>query len=221
MTQDLRDVLTALATPFDSDEQIDVSLLQQVVNRSIDGGVDGVVVGGSTGEFAALSTDERIRLVNVVAERTAGRVPVIAQTGATGVNLDPDTVGSLAQDVENVKYIKDSSANWEQALQLIHHHGHEIGTFIGWDAYIYSALVEGAAGVMAGTANVVPAEIVSVARAIAAGELGDALAQWKPAVPGHRRAALSSLHPRRQGWSEPAGRAGRRAAPAHGCTSPG
>lgn len=80
-----------------------------------------------------------------------GNIPAV-----TGINLDHETVRSLATEVDNIRYIKDSSADWEQALRLIHHHGDVIGTFIGWDSYLYSALVEGAAGVMAGTANVIP-----------------------------------------------------------------
>ncbi len=242
MITDLKGVLTALSTPFDADEQIDHALLRRVVERSIAGGVDGVVACGSTGEFAAMSGDERIALVDTVVGQAAGRVPVIAQTGATttaeairlsraaqasgadvlmlvtpyyealsldetvayikdvaaavelpimlynipaatGVNLDAATIGGLAREVDNILYVKDSSANWEQALQLIHHHGDVIGTFIGWDSYIYSALAEGAAGVMAGTANVVPAEIVAVARAIEAGDLNGALALWKRLYP--------------------------------------
>ena len=83
MTTDLRGVLTALTTPFTADEQVDTLALKRVVDRTIDGGVDGVVVGGSTGEFAALSHDERRDLVETVVEHVAGRVPVIAQTGAT------------------------------------------------------------------------------------------------------------------------------------------
>lgn len=242
MSMELRGVLTALATPFDQDEAIDVDKLKSVVDRSIKAGVDGVVAAGSTGEVGALSSDERRLLVDTVVEQAAGRVPVIAQTGATttaeairlsraaqrsgadvlmlitpyyeplstaetvayikdvagavdlpvmlynipsvtAVNLDPDTVRSLATEVDNVRYIKDSSANWEQALQLIHHHSDVIGTFIGWDAYLYSALAEGAAGVMAGTANVVPDEIVTVARLIAAGDLTGALARWQALYP--------------------------------------
>lgn len=242
VTTDLRGVLTALTTPFDRDDAIDVPLLKKVVDRSIDAGVDGVVAAGSTGEVGALSSEERRQLVDVVVEHTAGRVPVIAQTGATttaeairlskaaqasgadvlmlispyyeplsteetvayikdvaaavelpimlynipsvtGLNLDPATVRRLATEVENVKYIKDSSADWEQALRLIHHHSDVIGTFIGWDSYLYSALVEGAAGVMAGTANVVPAEIVAVRRLIAQGDLAGALTAWKAVYP--------------------------------------
>jgi 4-hydroxy-tetrahydrodipicolinate synthase len=242
MTTQLKGVLTALSTPFNQDETIDVETLRRIVDRSIDAGVDGVVAAGSTGEVGALSSEERLLLIQTVIDQAKGRVPVIANTGATstaeairlsraaekagadvlmlitpyyeplsleetvayikdvarsvtipvmlynipavtGVNLDPATVRSLAEDVENILYIKDSSANWEQALQLIHHHSDVIGTFIGWDAYLYSALAEGAAGVMAGTANVVPIEIVAVSRRIAEGDLTGGLKLWKQLYP--------------------------------------
>ena len=83
MSNDLRGVLTALATPFDQDEAIDVNALKRVVDRSVKAGVDGVVAAGSTGEVGALSSDERLLLIDTVVEQVAGRVPVIAQTGAT------------------------------------------------------------------------------------------------------------------------------------------
>ncbi|MFE4080107.1 4-hydroxy-tetrahydrodipicolinate synthase [Paenarthrobacter sp. YIM B13468] len=242
MSSELRGVLTALSTPFNHDETIDVDTLRKIVDRSIDAGVNGVVAAGSTGEVGALSSEERLLLIKTVIEQANGRVPVIANTGATstaeairlskaaeqlgadvlmlitpyyepltleetvtyikdvarsvsipvmlynippvtGVNLDPATVRALAEEVENIRYIKDSSANWEQALQLIHHHSDVIGTFIGWDAYLYSALVEGAAGVMAGTANVVPDEIVAVTRRINDGDLAGARELWKNVYP--------------------------------------
>ena len=82
MTSQLSGVLTALATPFTSDGQIDENTLRRLVDRSIDGGVDGVVACGSTGEFAAMSGAERRLVVETVIDQTAGRVPVVAQTGA-------------------------------------------------------------------------------------------------------------------------------------------
>ena len=242
MTTNLGGVLTALATPFTDDDRVDTDRLKFLVDRSIDGGVDGLVACGSTGEFAALRTDERKLVVDTVVEHTAGRVPVVAQTGATttaeairlsndakasgadvamlvtpyyeplslqettsylrevagaielpvmlynipaatGVNLDPDTVGTLARELDNVRYVKDSSANMEQALQLIHHHGDHIATFVGWDSLIYASLAEGAAGVLAGAANVVPREIVAVYRAITEGDRAAALAEWDRVYP--------------------------------------
>ncbi|MFE7224123.1 4-hydroxy-tetrahydrodipicolinate synthase [Nocardioides sp. NPDC057577] len=242
MTTELRGVLTALTTPFNPDESIDVATLRKIVDRSIDAGVNGVVAAGSTGEVGSLSSDERLLLVDTIIEQTAGRVPVVAQTGATttaeairlsqaaqrsgadvlmlltpfyeplseaetvryikdvagsvdipvmlynippvtGVNLAPDTVRALATEVDNIRYIKDSSANWEQALTLIHDHSDVIGTIVGWDVYTYSALAEGAVAVMAGAANVVPDEIVTVTRLIAEGNLTEALAEWKRVYP--------------------------------------
>ncbi len=52
MTVQLRGVLTALATPFAADGSVDERRLRDVVDRSIDGGVHGVVACGSTGEFS-------------------------------------------------------------------------------------------------------------------------------------------------------------------------
>jgi 4-hydroxy-tetrahydrodipicolinate synthase len=237
MSSQLSGVLTALASPFTSDGEIDEKTLRRLVDRSIDGGVDGVVACGSTGEFAAMSGAERRRVVETVIDQAAGRVPVVAQTGAlsareavelsrhaqaagasvlmvvtpyyepltldetlrylrtvadavdipimlynlpgaTGVNLSPVTVGQLAREVENIRYIKDTSADMAQAGQLIHHYGDVVSTFIGWDSLFLQALSEGAAGVMAGTANVMPAELVSIHRALRDGELERARSEW-------------------------------------------
>src|SRR4051794_37143106 len=83
MSPQLHGVLTALITPFSNKGVIDTNALRLLVDHSIEGGVDGLVACGSTGEFAALSEDERRLVVETVVEHTAGRVPVVAQTGAT------------------------------------------------------------------------------------------------------------------------------------------
>ena len=129
---------------------------------------------GSTGEFTAMTLDERRMVVETVVDQAAGRVPVIAQTGAagtaeairlsrhaspsgadvimlvapyyeplsveetvtylravaasvdipmmiynlpvaTGVNLSPDTVGALAREVENIRYIKNTTIDMAQS----------------------------------------------------------------------------------------------------------
>ena len=69
--------------PATTDGALDETALRALVDRTIDGGVHGVVACGSTGEFTALTTDERRRVVETVVDQTAGRVPVVAQTGAT------------------------------------------------------------------------------------------------------------------------------------------
>jgi 4-hydroxy-tetrahydrodipicolinate synthase len=242
MTASLSGVLVALATPFAADGSLDESRLRELVDRTIDGGIHGVVACGSTGEFSALSGDERRLVVETVVDQAAHRVPVIAQTGststseaialsrhaqsvgadvvmpvapfyeplslaetthylrrvassveipvmlynlpgATGVDLSPDTVAALAREVENIRYIKNTSPDIAQAAQLIHHYGDLVGTFLGWDTLILSSLASGAAGVMAGTANVVPTEIVAVHDAVKAGDLEAARQAWARVYP--------------------------------------
>jgi 4-hydroxy-tetrahydrodipicolinate synthase len=242
MTSSLSGVLVALATPFAADDSVDEARLRALVDRTIDGGVHGVVACGSTGEFSALTVDERRLVVETVVDQTAHRVPVIAQTGATstaeairlcqhaqsagadvvmpvapyyeplsveetltyfravassvdipvmlynlpvatGVDLHPDTVGAVAREVENIRYIKNTTVDMAQSAQLIHNYGDVIATFVGWDSLLLSALAEGAAGVMAGTANVVPTELVAVYDAVNAGNLEQAREAWARIYP--------------------------------------
>jgi len=82
MTTQLGGILSALATPFTPQGDIDEARLRRLVDRNIAGGVAGVVAGGSTGEFAAMTGAERRLLVETVVDQTARRVPVVAQTGA-------------------------------------------------------------------------------------------------------------------------------------------
>src|SRR5919202_4624883 len=83
MSEPLHGVLPALITPFTDDgEAIDTAALAAIVERLVAGGVAGLVPGGSTGEFTTLSSAERRQLVEVTVEAAAGRVPVVAGTGA-------------------------------------------------------------------------------------------------------------------------------------------
>jgi 4-hydroxy-tetrahydrodipicolinate synthase len=80
----LKGVLSAIVTPFTPDgEEIDEAALRKLVDQNIADGVDGFVPAGGTGEFSVLSHQERLKLVEIVVEQTAGRVAVLAHTGAT------------------------------------------------------------------------------------------------------------------------------------------
>lgn len=79
----LRGVFSAVATPFSpADQSIDEPGLRYLVERTISGGVHGLVPCGSTGEFAAMSVDERKRVLEVTVDQAGGRVPVVAHSGA-------------------------------------------------------------------------------------------------------------------------------------------
>jgi 4-hydroxy-tetrahydrodipicolinate synthase len=79
-------VLAAVATPFDAAGEVDEQRLRQLVDDLVTDGVRGLVPVGSTGEFASLTADERRLVVEIVIEQAAGRVPVVAHTGAMTSN---------------------------------------------------------------------------------------------------------------------------------------
>ncbi len=72
--------LPALITPF-RDGKVDEKALRELVDRTIEGGVDGLVPCGTTGESVALDEEEYTRVVRVVVEQAKRRVPVIAGAG--------------------------------------------------------------------------------------------------------------------------------------------
>jgi 4-hydroxy-tetrahydrodipicolinate synthase len=82
-TKPFHGVLPALITPFTEDgSEIDRRALAAIVERLVGAGVAGLVPGGSTGEFTTLSGGERRELIEATVEAAAGRVPVVAATGA-------------------------------------------------------------------------------------------------------------------------------------------
>ncbi|SER59509.1 4-hydroxy-tetrahydrodipicolinate synthase [Salipaludibacillus aurantiacus] len=77
----LGNVLTAMVTPFDSKGNIDFQKINRLMDYLIDNGTEGVVVGGTTGESATLSMEEKSALYEHSVKAAAGRIPVIAGTG--------------------------------------------------------------------------------------------------------------------------------------------
>src|SRR5947209_2758046 len=77
----LRGCGTALITPFLSDGSIDEKCLREMVNWQVESLIDFLVPCGTTGETPTLSHDEWLRVIDIVVETAAGRVPIVA--GAT------------------------------------------------------------------------------------------------------------------------------------------
>jgi 4-hydroxy-tetrahydrodipicolinate synthase len=77
----LRGAFTALITPFRNGE-IDEPALRALVDFQIERGIDGLVPCGTTGESVTMTPAEHDRVIEIVIEQAAGRVPVIAGTGS-------------------------------------------------------------------------------------------------------------------------------------------
>jgi len=73
--------MTALVTPF-RDGAVDEKALVYLIERQIEGGVNGLVPCGTTGESATLTYDEHNRIIDITIEAAGGRLPVIAGTGS-------------------------------------------------------------------------------------------------------------------------------------------
>ena len=87
---------TALITPFTRSGALDEAGVKRLARRQIDGGVHFLVPCGTTGETPTLSDAERRKVVELVVEEAAGRVPVLAGAGG----YDTKEVIHAAQTME-------------------------------------------------------------------------------------------------------------------------
>lgn len=81
MSFDFTGAGVALITPFKSNFEIDFDALGRIVDNQIAGGMDFLVVLGTTAETSTLTEDEKMRVVDFIRERAAGKVPVVVGMG--------------------------------------------------------------------------------------------------------------------------------------------
>lgn len=82
----------ALVTPFTENGAVDFAAVAKIVDNLVEGGVDYILVLGTTGETPTLTTDERKALIRFVRERVAGRVQLMVGIGG---NCTRDVVTTL------------------------------------------------------------------------------------------------------------------------------
>ena len=71
----------ALVTPFKEDFSIDTEALKRIVNFSVDGGVEYLVILGTTAENATLTSDEKELVIQTIIEANNGRLPLVLGVG--------------------------------------------------------------------------------------------------------------------------------------------
>ena len=82
MSKEIRGSIVAIVTPMHDDGSLDLPALNKLLEWHIESGTHGVVIVGTTGESATLSTEEHCDLVGHCVDQVKGRVPVIAGTGS-------------------------------------------------------------------------------------------------------------------------------------------
>lgn len=75
-------IYTPVVTPYGDDFSIDKDRFADVIEHLIASGVHGLIIAGTTGEYYAQSTQERIDLMKLAKELIKGRVPIVVGTGA-------------------------------------------------------------------------------------------------------------------------------------------
>lgn len=98
----LKGSLVAMVTPMAEDGSLDLPRLRALVDWHVQQGTDGVVVAGTTGESPTVNHEEHCALIRAVVEYAAGRMPVIAGTGAN----------STAEAIALTRCAKAAGANY-------------------------------------------------------------------------------------------------------------
>lgn len=115
MAKEIRGIVVPVVTPFHADESINEDALRRIVDYLTDAGVHGLFPSGSQGELWALSTEEKMRVMDVVIEQAAGRVFVMPSTGAVttresiALTQHAERAGADAVSVITPYFIKPSA----------------------------------------------------------------------------------------------------------------
>ena len=239
----IKGVIPPIITPVDARENIDPGGLKRVIDHVIDGGVHGVFVLGSNGEFYGLDFENQKRAIEITVEHVNGRVPVYAgasaittkeciklaelaekegadavtvltpmfinpsetemydhfvaiahstrlpvllynNPGKTNNNISIDLLNKLAR-VDNIVGIKNTNLNFSQTIRYLHEtkDNENFKILAGTDYYIYSTLMHGGVGCVAGTANVAPRLVVEIYDRFIAGDYSGALEAQNNLIP--------------------------------------
>jgi 4-hydroxy-tetrahydrodipicolinate synthase len=79
---EVKGVVPPLITPLDENEKLDEGGLRRLINYVMKGGVHGIFVIGSTGEFYGLSFEDKKKIVEIAMEEVNGRIPVYVGASA-------------------------------------------------------------------------------------------------------------------------------------------
>ena len=93
----------ALVTPFQSNGQVDFTGLQTLVEHQINNGTDYLVVQGTTGESATLSSDEKKAVLDFIIEINAKRLPIVLGIGGNNTVAVVEAIKSTnLKDVDGI-----------------------------------------------------------------------------------------------------------------------
>ncbi|MBF8965125.1 4-hydroxy-tetrahydrodipicolinate synthase [Pontibacter sp. FD36] len=123
MIQDkLKGTGVALVTPFASNMAVDFDGLRQLIDFTIDGGVEYLVVNGTTGESVTTTTEEKAEILAFVKKHVNGRVPLVYGLGGNNTQHVLDTIQKT--DLEGIAAVLSVSPYYNKPSQqgIIQHY---------------------------------------------------------------------------------------------------
>ncbi|HET7776295.1 MAG TPA: 4-hydroxy-tetrahydrodipicolinate synthase [Azospira sp.] len=99
--------IVAIVTPMFDDGRLDYDSLRKLIDFHVQEGTDGIVIVGTSGESPTVNVDEHAELIRTTVKHAAGRIPVIAGTGAN----------STAEAIELTRFAKSVGA--DAALSVV------------------------------------------------------------------------------------------------------
>ena len=190
-----RGIATALATPMTSSGAIDYDAYGRLIDWQIESGVAGLVTCGTTGEASTMTAEEHRQAIAFAVKRAAGRVPVIAGTGANCTEKAVEltrfacAAGADACLVVTPYYnkatqrghpciaaVKEASGNLSQIVSLFHKAEAHLDVYSGNDDQIVPILAMGGEGCISVLSNVLPREAVQLCELFFSGDVRGAAA---------------------------------------------
>lgn len=144
---------------------------------------------GAAGVMAVAPFYEPLELAEIkdyyrtIADAVSVPVMIYNLPVATGVTLSAEDVVEIADQAENIQYVKDTTGDFAQAARLIHDYSDKISAFVGMDPYFMANFLEGGAGTIVGATNVIAPQLVSVYNHVQAGDYLQAKAEWDNIFP--------------------------------------
>lgn len=111
-----------------------------------------------------------------VAAETSLPVIIYNVPGRTGANMLPDTVIRLANDVPNIRGIKEASGNYDQVSEILRRAPKDFTVLSGDDDMTLAFMATGAHGVISVASNIAPKEVSQMVKAMQEGRLEEARA---------------------------------------------
>ncbi|WP_110954675.1 4-hydroxy-tetrahydrodipicolinate synthase [Anaerosinus massiliensis] len=122
---EIKGIITAMVTPFDQNQNLNLTATKQLVNTLIDKGINGLFILGSNGEFHVLNEEEKLKFAETVIKTANKRVPVFVGTGGNStsqvitLSKKMETLGADALSVITPYFIVPSQAELLRHYQAI------------------------------------------------------------------------------------------------------